>query len=325
MRTFFLYLACLMLAACASAQTQYTLFDLGESDVARVDAGGIGVGHVQNQAALLTATEPPHRLGFLPQGTRSEARAADQGRVVGVSGTGQYSSITHAFVWKDGSMADQGTLGAPDLYSSLNGISGTLGVGTCETRLAFVACVFDLASGGVQALPTLGGPEGRGMALNTKGAMVGVAQTGTGLWHATLWQAGAHIDMTPGATESLAMDINESGLVVGTQDRQGFLWTKGGGLQVLSPFPGDGVSQLEAVNAAGVAVGSSRGEPKEPPAPMRAIRVLAGSTTPEDLNTLTTLPAGWHLQRASGISAAGVIGGLGTVNGTEHAWLLIPR
>jgi probable HAF family extracellular repeat protein len=44
-----------------------------------------------------------------------------------------------------------------------------------------------------------------------------------------------------------------------------------------------------------------------------------------DLNSLIPRSSGWLLENATGINAGGEIVGAGTVDGAEHAFLLVPK
>ena len=44
-----------------------------------------------------------------------------------------------------------------------------------------------------------------------------------------------------------------------------------------------------------------------------------------DLNSLIAGSSGWVLENATGVNAGGEIVGVGTIDGTEHAFLLVPK
>ena len=122
-------------------------------------------------------------------GNKCEIRSLnDNGQIVGISRT--VSGQMHAFIWENGIMTDLGTLGG-------------VGVGS-----------------GLGSEPS---------AINNFGQVVGYSYTESGFVHAFLWENGIITDLgTLGGNESVAMDINDSGKIVGWADtsseKHAFLW-----------------------------------------------------------------------------------------------------
>jgi len=85
-------------------------------------------------------------------------------------------------------MQDLPTLGASTLYthaSAVNG-AGTI-VGNAEAPAGGAIRPVAWLAGKISDLGTLGGDSGYTEAVNELGNIVGMSQTGTGTYHATLW------------------------------------------------------------------------------------------------------------------------------------------
>lgn len=154
-------------------------------------------------------------------GLSSAANAVnDAGLVAGVSqielacGTTCSSSAlkrapNHAAVWKDGRVLDLGTLGgAASQAFGLNELGQIVGQAQSKDGVNHAVRWVD---GQIQDLGL-----GRANKINEMGQIVGVS----GSKHAMLWQDGAAIDLDalvndPDWTLSRAMDINDSGTIVG--------------------------------------------------------------------------------------------------------------
>jgi probable HAF family extracellular repeat protein len=78
---------------------------------------------------------------------------------------------------------------------------------------------------------------GAAKAINARGDVVGTTTVRDGMWHAFVWTAGkGMVDLGTTGTSSEAVDINNSGQVLGTSGSSAILWT-GGVSQILNPYP----------------------------------------------------------------------------------------
>ena len=82
---------------------------------------------------------------------------------------------------------------------------------------------------------------------------------------------------------------------------------------------GGNTSQANALDARGRAVGTAQ------TAAGAAHAFLDQRGDMVDLNSLIGGAPGWVLENATGINGGGEIVGVGTIDGTEHAFLLVPQ
>jgi probable HAF family extracellular repeat protein len=174
-----------------------------------------------------------------------------RGWVVGLSHVAGVQS-EHAFLWRDGAMTDLGTLGGLNSFALPVSNNGTVAV-SAETAspdpLSENFCPFALANvpptsptgltclgalwrdGALTALPTLGGTNGVAAGINSRGQVVGYAETSTK-------------DPTCAPPQVL--------------DYYGVVWgPRKGEIQALPPLPGDTVSLAANINERGQVVGQS--------------------------------------------------------------------
>lgn len=143
----------------------------------------------------------------------------DEGQVVGWRDErGVYSY--HAFVYKNGSMHDLGTLGgnASDAFA-INSSSQIVGWSETSTlnQHAFLS-----SGGSMLDLGTISGPNSTANDINETGQIVGWSDVDNGIHtHASLWQNGLILDLgTLGGNYSYAMAINDGGDVVGNSNTE---------------------------------------------------------------------------------------------------------
>lgn len=240
-----------------------------------INDAGVAVGQTETADHHLHAVSwaggCPTDLGTLPGGTESQALGVNaHGQVVGQATTGRGQVLlgpgAHAVRWDGGHPTDLGTLpkGTASWASGINAAGQVVGEAV-------------LADGGARAvrwdrghitnLGALPGAQVSGAeAINDAGQIVGGGGTAAGgtSYHALLWDRGAIVDLgTLGGQGSLALAINDAGVVVGEADVAGgaqhaFIWHHGrmADLNDLIP-PGGGLvlESARAINAAGEIVG----------------------------------------------------------------------
>jgi probable HAF family extracellular repeat protein len=178
-------------------------------------------------------------------------------------------------------------------------------------------------NGQLTYLGTLGGSVSHGRAINNLGQIVGGSETASSHTHAFVWQNGTMTDLgvLPGATDSEAFDINDSGDVVGYMTYPGniqrpVLWSKGSILDIGAIAAVNGYAL--GINARGQIVGaavSAEAGPSCGPVPCHAF--LWDHGTIVDLGTL-----GGPWSGANAINGRGQIVGSGvTASGEQHAFL----
>lgn len=123
------------------------------------------------------------------------------------------------------------------------------------------AAIWDVATGQVTDLGTLGGDTSTLQDINGLGMVTGTSTTADGEEHAFFWHNGEMTDLgTLGGDSSTAVDINEWGQVVGAStaadgEQHGFMWYAGQTTEI-EPFGGTTVTP-SAINNWGQVVGTS--------------------------------------------------------------------
>ncbi len=131
--------------------------------------------------------------------------------------------------------------------------------------------------------------------------------------------------MLAGSIYSRAMDINDSGRIIGFTTNnasftQGFLINFETGVTTIDPLSGHDFLYLDAINATGQIVGTSKRSSGS-----ASDAVIWDSTLGlTSLNTLIDPNSGWELRQATGINNNGYIVGMGTFQGVETNFLLKP-
>jgi len=324
----------------------YHVIDLGIAApaVARTQGGGAGsvtidalaedgtvVGSVSaitsEQAAILYPTVT--MLGTLSGGMDSYALGISGGTVVGYATTGPAGDHLHGFVWTAQTgmqdLIDDTITGDPTVVSVATALNASgLIVGFAAD--AGTIKPFMWQAGHFQMLPTLGGANGDATMVNAAGIIVGESQTATQETHATMWIMGFPIDLNPhGAQLSAAKAMNSQADVAGDAwfptGFHAFRWTVQGGAEDLGTLPNHIISHARGMNDAGMIVGVSIAPGEDPP-PALAVRWTLEQGI-EALDTLLSTP-GWTLYDAIAVNNAGAILAYGTVNGQDHAVLVVP-
>ncbi len=181
--------------------------------------------------AVLLAGAPVMAYEFieLPTlgGHSSSARGINNHNVVvgeSFAGLGP-PDATHAFRYSGGAMTDLGTLPGqtwPPPWSDAQGINDNgviVGSSNYTQRNEFVFHAFRWTNGVMQDLGDLGGGASVALAINNMGAIVGRSHTSNAEIHGYVYTDGqGMIDLGthPGADRSVAEDINDAGLIVGS-------------------------------------------------------------------------------------------------------------
>jgi probable HAF family extracellular repeat protein len=213
---------------------------LGRYDVLVLNPGG---SHASQSAAF----ELILSIEAIDLGAGDSSTASGVNNLGHIVGTRRVGGIDRAFLWKNGAVQDLGVL--PGMSYSLasrindNGLvvggSGTGDIETTSTQGAFVWS----ASGGMQALATLGGNIAFAQGINELGDIVGMSTTaGDKSRHAVVWRNGVITDLQPASLPSVSVgfDINEAGQVVGRYDARAFVWSPARGMEPLEAATGNG-------------------------------------------------------------------------------------
>lgn len=319
------------LAATAPRAAAWTLVDLGPAGMASGASAIGGDGTVGGY--VMAGPAQPHAvlfrdgrftdLGTLGGDASFAAGAARGGLVVGWAR--RPDANRHAFLWRDGAMRDLGTLGGA--WSQAFGVeAGGTVVGSSlpvSTSDEEVPVVWNAADG-MRALPVPQVHGGQAHGINPRGDVVGYVIDDVMVQPFLCTHDGrATILPTLGGTGAKAYAISDSGLIAGyalTADEfpkfHPVLW-RNGVIHDLPPLAaGHGVAY--GVNDAGTLVGFSYDANFE----MHA--TLHDSAGVHDLNDILPLGSPWVLNMATGITAAGVVSGTGTLAGESHGFVLVP-
>jgi len=162
----------------------------------------LGAGYQVRAEILYSVTD----LGTLG-GSRTDTTASainNAGQVTGVSDN-------HAFLYSNGQMQDQGTVGG-GTYSkgtSINDAGQVTGFSLLPQSVGQHA--FFYSNGQIQDLGTFGGINSKGNGINNAGQVTGVSQTSSGSGDMFLYSNGQTTDLGPGNGPG----INDRGQIVG--------------------------------------------------------------------------------------------------------------
>jgi probable HAF family extracellular repeat protein/autotransporter-associated beta strand protein len=197
-------------------------------------------------------------LGSLGGGGGSYALAISGQDIAGYSATSNGNN--HAFLYKQGTMTDLGTLGGDASYAY--GISGDTVVGYSNTNGSQGQEAFVYQNGTMTGLGDLGGGVSVADGVS-KAGIVGYSSTAAGYSHAFIYQNGTMTDIgTLGGNYSYAYGINDSGEVVGAATLAGdqvthaFSW-QNGVFTDLGTLPNGDTSEAFAINNSGLITGAA--------------------------------------------------------------------
>jgi probable HAF family extracellular repeat protein len=265
---------------------------------------------------------------------------------------------SHAFLWREGTMQDLGTLGGPDSAAFLLNERGEV-AGASDVDYAT-----NLVTGGPTVHPFLwhhgkmidlvahapagmfGGTYGSVSALNDHGQVAGTMNlTGDLSWRAFLWDEGEITDLgTLGGVITAAEGLNNAGHVVGRSDvtaiceacppgdqkqlHHPFIW-KDGKIMDLGVLPGDTAGTAYSINAKGQVVGQTalciqvRSNDSCNSLAYHAFLWENGSLA--GLQDLLVPGSNVTLNNAININDRGEIAGIGVLpSGDQHVFLLVP-
>ena len=325
----FLCICLLISASCLSAQTGYTITDLGTlggsgSIGMAVNASGQVTGSAQTvdgySHAFLYSAGSMKDLGTLGTGNDGYGVSINaSGQVAGWALFAQDATSTtyHGFLYSNGTMTDLGLEnGAAESINDSGQITG-------YNMIPLAPSVAFLYSGGsITSLGSLGGQSSVGYGINNSGQVTGVAETASHLNNIFLYSAGNMQDV---GHQGVGSAINDSGEITGELTGGGlahaFLYSAG----VMTDLGtlGGLISSGRSINKAGQIVGESSSSSSNKYA-FHAFLYTATSGM-IDLNSLLPSGSGWTLTDARGINDAGQITGIGTnAAGQSHAYLLSP-
>lgn len=190
--------------------------------------------------------------------------------------------------------------------------------------------VGDARTGETQDIGTLPrGDDCVAYGINASGQVVGASTVGEidDPYHAFSWRDGTITDLgtLPGGTGSSAAAVNDAGHIVGNSTlpnsafHHAVLW-KDGVITDIGNSPRYFDSEALAVDNKDVAVGRAQ---RVGLSRTQAVMFEGGRVLP--LGQMVTNLGAWQLSEATGINDSGVIVGSGRLDGTLHAFMLLPK
>lgn len=325
----FATLALGLLAPAALAAPSYAVTSLGtlpgtDSSVATGlnDAGQVvgysGVGY--SAQAFVWQSGATTALGNLPGGSYSYGYSINGSGVV--AGYGNASGgAARAYQTVGGTPTDLGVNSSYPNNAIAYGINAS-GAVVGKSEGGINARAIEWSGGTASVLDSTDYRNTFAYGVNDSGVVVGYGNKTGKADQALLWSGvGGALTVLPSLADplgygSFATGINGSGQVVGASGLDAVLWS-GGVATDLGNLDPTGYSVANAINAAGLAVGTSYGD-----AANRAF--LWNGTSMVDLNSLIDPASGFTLVDARGINASGQIVGTALYRGQAVAFVAQP-
>lgn len=329
----------------AAVTPQYQIFDIGV--VQTGDSASQGFGVSTNGAAVgrsvrtggaqaFTWTQGGGIVGLPNFAARPfcvSNAANNTGAVAGTCATTLFGTSRLPVIWQNGAVS-QLPLPAGETLGDANDVNASsVAVGSVNSGSLQRAVVYSGATATVITQTTTGGSFfTTAFGINDSGRVVGTgidpnnAARNVGMVYDIGGSSAFEVGALPGANGALAFGIGNGGHVVGSSMmNQGaglpFIWTQAGGI-IAIPLPaGTTQGSARAVNSNGWAVGTASSA--------FAIPFLYDGAATYRLADLIPAGTGWDLSTntssgALGISDGNVIIGTGVLNGTVHAFAMVP-
>ena len=273
-----------------------------------------------SQADFRRSAEPASILSGLPDDSNSYAFGLNKaGVVVGVIESAADMRFTHAFEYSGGVLKVLPTLGGQyGLARSIN--DSGLVVGAAQTQGKYFHATVWTKDIPKELGTLLNGDTSYANDVNSTGEVVGQSNDGPNRQgKAVRWGTDGRIHLLPTKEESVfssALALNNRGQIVGFDNSEAVLWTKGQEIE-LGDF-GDEPNAALDVNDDGEVVGSSA----EAEGRMRAFLWKKGHLM--NLNKMIPPNTGWVLLSAFRINNQGTILAHGFYQGKSRLCLLVP-
>lgn len=328
-----------------SVPPQYQIFDIGivqAGDTASqgfgVSTGGIAVGRsIRASGAQAFSWTPGGGIVGLPnlagRAFCVSNGANDSGIIAGTCASTLFGSSRLPVIWQNGAVIQLTlppgeTLGDANDINSAGTAVGSVDGGSLQQGVFYFGAnatvITQTTSSGCFFVTAFGINDsnrivGQGIDPNNAARNVGIVfDIGSG----SAFEVGA----LPGANGALAFGVGNAGHVVGSSMmNQGsglpFIWTGAGGMAAIPLPTGTTQGSARAVNSNGWAVGTASSA--------FAIPFLYDGTATHRLADIIPAGTGWDLSTntsssALGISDTNVIVGTGVLNGTVHAYAMVP-
>ena len=289
--------------------------------------GNVIVNSVVVQHALITQSgQIPTDVSSSIGTRKSTGRAINDGGIV--AGSADSGGVTQAASFASGSVT---------LITLMSGATSADGYGI--DAAGHVVGVAILAggithgfrsdsNGGMSDLGVINpGGSSEALGTNASGLTVGFATDDKGKTRAVRAAPGGIftliLTLLPGGSSSQATAVNSLGVIVGSADRFGSIraavFNPDNTVRDLGLLSGGTSSHANSINTAGLIVGQA-----DTGGSLRAVLTDTNGNGLIDLNSLVDPGLGWTLTSATGINDLGMITGVGTLNGRDHAFLLTP-